>query len=61
MKKITSLIMLFSFTLVLSIEAGENTVKYNPVANPAKIERSGKPTLSSIIIPKKGIGIVKNP
>ena len=40
MKKITSLIMLFLFALVFSTEAGENTVKYNPVANPAKLQIS---------------------
>ena len=40
MKKITSLIMLFLFTLVYSIETGANTVKYNPVSNPAKLQMS---------------------
>lgn len=40
MKKITSLVTLFSFTLVFSLEAGENTVKYIPVANPTKLQIS---------------------
>lgn len=30
----------------------------NPVANPANIERTGRPILSSISIPKKGIGMI---
>ena len=40
MKKIASLIWLFSFILVFPLEAGENKVKYNPVANPAKLQVS---------------------
>ncbi len=40
MKNIASLIMLFLFTLVYSIETGANTVKYNPVSNPAKLQIS---------------------
>lgn len=40
MKKTASLTILFLFALVFSIEADENTVKYIPVANPAKLQIS---------------------